>query len=88
MHAVVTTIPFILMIVAAAYIWYVTIQGARTGILRGRGRIDRSTKPGLFWVTLFAYAALSVVCSGAVGLLIYGETHPEWRRSQHAPSAR
>ena len=83
MPSLVATFQIALCIVVTACIGYVTIQGARTGILRGRGRIDRSTNPRLFWFTLVVYSALSVVCLGGVGLLIYGETHPEWRQSRH-----
>lgn len=86
MAALATTVQVIVLIVATAGVWYVTIQGARTGILRGRGRIDRSTSPRLFWVTLVAYSALSIVMLGAVGVVVYGETHPEWRQSRHTRS--
>jgi hypothetical protein len=86
MSALVTTFQVILLLIVTAYIWYVTIQGARTGILRGRGRIERSTSPRLFWVALVAYASLSVVCLGGLGVFIYGETHPEWRRPHQSLS--
>jgi hypothetical protein len=73
--------------IAAAYLWYVTVQGYRTGVLRVRTTIFREKNPRMFWVTLAAVTILSLVSAGAVAVLAYGETHPEWRRPHGKPAA-
>jgi hypothetical protein len=69
-------------VVATAYIWYVTIQGYRTGVLNLRGgRIDRRLAPRRFSLMIVLVTVLSLVCLVAVAIMIYGETHPDWRRA-------
>jgi hypothetical protein len=83
-------IPIVLAAAAAAYACYVTIQGYRTGVLRVRTRIDQRVSPRQYWVMLVLMIVLSSVSLGAVALMIYGETHPEWRRAhaKHAAQMR
>jgi hypothetical protein len=67
---------------ATAFVWYQTIQGYRTGVLNVRSRIDRRVSPRIYALNLVLMAILSLVMLGAVALMIYGETHPEWRRER------
>jgi hypothetical protein len=71
-----------------SYIWYKTIfQGYRTGVLSVRGgRIDRRVSPRLFYIVIVVFTVLILEILGGLLLLIYGETHPDWRRipAKHA----
>jgi hypothetical protein len=65
--------------IAAAFISYRTIEGYRTGVLRLRETFDRRTHPRMYRLMLILVTILTLVSWFAVAVLIYGETHPEWR---------
>jgi H+/Cl- antiporter ClcA len=79
-------IPIIVAGVAAAYVCYVTVKGYRTGVLNLRNRFERRKSPRMYWLVLFLATVLSLVSVAAVALMVYGEAHPEWRRT-HAKHA-
>jgi hypothetical protein len=59
--------------------WYKTIQGYRTGVLNLKSRIDRQENPLMYSLGMVLDMLLSLVGLAAVALLIYSQTHPEWR---------
>jgi hypothetical protein len=75
-----TLLSITLAAAATAYMWYKTIHGYRTGVLNLRAiRVDRQVAPRIYLLVLILVTLVSLVSLLAVALLIYGETHPEWR---------